>query len=209
MDEGFKRMLMQADGGDIEAMVMVADCYNRGLKVEKNDSKAHLYYQKAADMGHPRAAFMASLDWLTGMGTRKSKPNAIKYMQFAADKGVVNAQYMLGTLYKSGEAGFLFKEQKAAYYLEMAAKRGHAKAQIALGDMNIAGKGAQFSLEKGLFWLVCAYLHGSNAQEESDEAMRRLNALLQGGLPGGIKRVDQIVTSVKAKHPSYIRNPNK
>lgn len=208
MNEEFKCLLAKAEAGDIEASVMVGDCYNRGLCVGKNDAKAHFYYKKAADSGHPNAAFMVSLDFLSGIGIAKNNANAIKYMQFAADKGVANAQYVLGSLYMEGKVSLLFKERKAAHYLEMAAKQGHAKAQLALGDMNITNGGAQFSLEKGLFWIACAYLHGSNAKEESRNAMNRLNTLIQSGLPGGKDRIDKTITSIKAKYPSYISNPH-
>lgn len=207
MDQGFKNLVEKANSGNIDAMVMVADCYNRGLQTNQDDSKAQTYYKMAADKGHPAAAFMVSIGYLNGIGTRKSKSDAIKYMQFAADKGLANAQYLLGSLYKSGEIGLFFKEQKAVHYLEKASKQGHAKAQIALGDMNITNNGAQYTLEKGLFWLTCAYLHGENAKEESQDAMNRLNTLLQSGLPGGKNRIDQIIESIKKNYPSYITNP--
>lgn len=208
MNEDFKRLLAKAETGDVEATVMVGDCYNRGDRVDKDDTKAHFYYKKAADSGHPSAAFMVSLGYLSGIGVAKNNANAIKYMQFAADRGVANAQFMLGNLYKEGKVSLLFKERKAARYLEMAAKQGHAKAQILLGDMNITNKGAQFSLEKGVFWIACAYLHGNNAKEESNDAMNRLNTLIQSGISGGKDRIDEVITSIKENHPSYIKNPH-
>ncbi len=207
MDEGLKNLVAKAESGDIEAMVMVADCYNRGFHTAQNDSKAQAYYKMAADKGHAVAAFMVSLGYLNGTGVRKSKSDAVKYMQFAADHGVANAQFVLGTLYKSGEVGLFFKDQKAVHYLEMASKQGHAKAQISLGDMNITNSGSLFTLEKGLFWLICAYMHGNSAKEESQNAMERLNTLLKSGLPGGKDRIDQIIATIKQKYPTYIKNP--
>lgn len=207
MDEGLMNLIAKADAGDVEAMVMVGDCYNRGFHTNKDDIKAQTYYKMAADKGHVAATFMVGLGYLFGTGVKKDKTNAIKYIQDAADKGFANAQYLLGTLYKSGEVGLFFKEQKAVQYLEKASKQGHAKAQLALGDMNITNNRAQYSLEKGLFWLACAYLHGNSAKEESQDAMNRLNTLLKAGLPGGKERIDKLIASIKRNYPSYITNP--
>ena len=35
MDEGLKNLITKAEGGDIEAMVMVGDCYSRGFHTDK------------------------------------------------------------------------------------------------------------------------------------------------------------------------------
>ena len=49
MDEGLKNLVTKAEQGDVDAMVMVGDCYNRGLHTEKDDQEAHRYYKMAAD----------------------------------------------------------------------------------------------------------------------------------------------------------------
>ena len=35
MDEGLKNLVTKAEQGDVAAMVMVGDCYNKGLHTEK------------------------------------------------------------------------------------------------------------------------------------------------------------------------------
>ncbi len=208
MDDGLRNLIAKAEQGDVEAMVMVGDCYHRGFHAEKDEVKALFYYKMAADRGHPGGAFMTALSYMLGTGVKKDVETAVQYMQDAASKGWVNAQYMLGSMYETGTAGFLFKDKKAAKYYEMAARQGHAEAQLKLGYMNIQKKGAQFSLENSLFWFVCAYLHGNDAQEESRQAMDRLNYLLRAGLPGGRDRIDKIIQNVKTNYPQYMRNPN-
>lgn len=207
MDEGLKNLIQKAESGDIEAMVMVADCYNKGFHTMKDDTKAQTYYKIAADNGHSQAAFMAGLGYLNGCGVKKDKKMATKYLEQAANNNLANAQYMLGILYKSGEIGLFFKEQKAIKYLEAASKQGHAKAQIALGDMNMSNDGPQYTVEKGIFWYACAYLHGERAHEESTQAMERLNTILQVGISGGKKRIDGIMSTIKSQHPEYLKNP--
>lgn len=207
MDEGLKNLITKAEQGDVEAMVMVGDCYNRGFHADKDDAMAHIYYKMAADKGHAKAAYIVSADYLNGLGVSKNKKMGIKYLQMSADKGLAEAQYYMGMVYQIGEAGLFFREQKEAFYFEKAAKQGHAKAQVELANMNILKEGPQYSLEKGIFWLVCAYLHGNDAKEDSDNAKKGLNSLLKSGLPGGMKRVEEVIENVKKKYPSYIQNP--
>lgn len=207
MDEGLRNLIVKAEQGDVEAMVMVGDCYNRGFHADKDDAKAHIYYKMAADKGHARAAYIVSTDYLNGFGVPKNKKMGIKYLQMSADKGLADAQYYMALVYQIGEAGLFFREQKEALYFEKAAKQGHAKAQIELANMNILKEGAQYSLEKGIFWLVCAYLHGTEAEEDSNKAKKGLDSLLKSGLPGGLKRVEEVIEDVKKKYPSYIHSP--
>lgn len=61
MDEGLKNLVTKAEQGDVDAMVMVGDCYNRGLHTEKDDQEAHRYYKMAADKGHVQANLMVLL----------------------------------------------------------------------------------------------------------------------------------------------------
>ena len=207
MDEGLKNLIAKAESGDVESMVMVGECYNRGFHTAKDDVKAQAYYKMAADKGDPAASFMVSIGYLSGIGARKNKSEAVRYMKFAAEKGLANAQYLLGALYHTKEVGIFFQEEKAIFYLEKAAKQGHAKAQLLLGDMNMTHEGIQYTLEKALFWYVCAYMHGKAAPEESREATEKLNRMLQNGLPGGKGRIDKIRASIKTRYPSYIKNP--
>lgn len=207
MDEGLKNLITKAEQGDVEAMVMVGDCYNRGFHADKDDVKAHIYYKMAADKGHAKAAYIVSTNYLNGFGVPKNKKAGIKYLQMSADKGLAEAQYYMALVYQIGEDGFLFREQKEAMYFEKAAKQGHAKAQIELANMHILKEGAQYSLEKGLFWLVCAYLHGAEAEEDSDKAKKGLNSLLKSGLPGGMQRVNEVMENVKKNYSSYLHNP--
>ncbi|MDO4294574.1 MAG: tetratricopeptide repeat protein [bacterium] len=208
MDKEFDSLIRKAEVGDVKTMLIVADCFNKGLYTEKNDTKAQKYYKMAADKGDPKASFMTALGYLFGTGTKKNKIKAWLYMQFAAEKGVADAQYSLGELYKIGEMGVIFKKQRALQYLEMASKQGHAKAQIALGDLNIQTKGRHdCTIENGVFWIVCAFLHGNSAEEESREAKIRLDILVERGLVGGEDYINNMINYIKRDYPTYTKNP--
>ena len=194
MDENIQILIEQAARGDIDAMVMVGDCYNRGLYTEKNDQAAHKYYKMAADRGHLQAKLMVAIEFLYGIGAPEYKKTAIKYLRTAADGGVAFAQYLLACMYKTGEINDFRKEKKAMEYFEMAARQGDAKSQIELADMIV---------------LACAYLHRLNKQadEESEAAFKRLNHFIKNGLPGGNEYVEKVFEYVKNNYPKYIEDP--
>lgn len=205
MDEGLKNLVTKAEQGDVAAMVMVGDCYNKGLHTEKNDREAHRYYKMAADKGHVQANLMVAIDLLNGIGTSKDKKAGTKYLQIAADGGAVFGQYLLASMYKIGEIGLFGREQKAMKYFEMAAKQGDAKSQIELADMIMLTKRSKYTMDDMVFWLACAYLHGKVAEKESNDALQRINHLISNGIPGGKARIEQTIDDVKRNYQSYLK----
>lgn len=207
MDEGLKNLVTKAEQGDVDAMIMVGDCYNRGLHTEKDDQEAHRYYKMAADKGHVQANLMVAIDLLNGIGTSKDKKAGTKYLQIAADGGAAFGQYLLASMYKIGEIGLFGREQKAMKYFEMAAKQGDAKSQVELADMIMLAKKSKYTLDDMVFWLVCAYLHGNQAEEESNAALQRINHLISNGMPGGKAYVEKVLDNVKRNYQVYLKKP--
>ena len=207
MDEGLKNLVTKAEQGDVDAMVMVGDCYNRGLHTEKDDHEAHRYYKMAADKGHVQANLMVAIDLLNGIGTSKDKKAGTKYLQIAADGGAAFGQYLLASMYKIGEIGLFGREQKAMKYFEMAAKQGDAKSQVELADMIMLAKKSKYTLDDMVFWLVCAYLHGNQAEEESNAALQRIDHLISNGMPGGKAYVEKVLDNVKRNYQVYLKKP--
>ena len=207
MDEGLKNLVTKAEQGDVDAMIMVGDCYNRGLHTEKDDQEAHRYYKMAADKGHVQTNLMVAIDLLNGIGTSKDKKAGTKYLQIAADGGAAFGQYLLASMYKIGEIGLFGREQKAMKYFEMAAKQGDAKSQVELADMIMLAKKSKYTLDDMVFWLVCAYLHGNQAEEESNAALQRINHLISNGMPGGKAYVEKVLDNVKRNYQVYLKKP--
>lgn len=208
MDDGFKNLIIKAELGDIDAMVMVGDCYNRGFHTDKDDFKAQAYYKMAAYNGHPGAIFMVGLGYLNGTGVKRNKGNAIKYIQDAADKGVANAQYIIGELYQAGEVGIFFKNKKAINYYKMAAMNGHADAQYKLGRIYLLklSNGNDCNFDEGLFWILCASLHKSEKSSEiSIKAKNIINRTVERGCP--IEVINRKIEIIKRQYPDYIIDP--
>lgn len=210
MDEGLMNLIAKADAGDVDAMVMVGDCYNRGFHTNKDDVKAQSYYKMAADKGHVAAAFMVGLGYLFGTGVKKDKTNAIKYIQDAADKGFANAQHMMGMMYQSGEVGAFFKKQNAVKYFKMAAQQGHAEAQFELGKIYLLdwSHGNTRRFDDGLFWMVCAAMHTSIKSSETSTKAKKLidDTMINRGYP--TESIKRVIEKIRRNYPNYIVDPN-
>lgn len=201
----FINMLNRADQGDVEAMVLVADCCTKGLYTDKDDVMGQKYYTLAADSGSVPAMLMAGLGYLHGTGIEKNKKLAVKYIKKAADLGHGYAQYLMGVLYMNGDVGFFNKKQNAYKYFLKAAENGNAEAQLEVGDAMYTGEGLAQNLEKSIFWLCCAYLHGDKNLEVSQNAKKRLDFFVENGVPGGVNRIKKTIVEIKGKHRDLIQ----
>ncbi len=208
MDQGIMNLVNRAEQGDIDAMVMLGDCYTKGIHTTPDDVKSHMYYQMAADKGHAQASLMVAIDYFNGLGVKENEKKAIKYLQYAADSGVPYAQFLLGTTYKAGRISKFSGMRNAIKYFDMAANKGEVHAQIALADMILekCSVASKYTLEDAIFWLVCAVLHQSEEyKEQSKEAEKRIYFLVNAGLPGGKERVLEVLRHVQANYPNLIK----
>lgn len=206
-DEILENLIIMANQGDVEAMVMVGDYYSNGVRTEKNDVEAHKYYKMAADKGDLDSNLAVGIDFYSGTGISKNERLAEKYLTVAADGGIACAQYILASIYELNEE--IEDRKKAIKYFRMASEQGHAKSQIELARLMILSQKPRYSLEDALFWLVCAYLHNSDEKnkEDSQDALKKINVLIEGGLEGGKQKVMQVIKNIKSNYPQYLKDP--
>jgi hypothetical protein len=97
--------LAAAHKGDAEARLAVAERYEKGDGLPRNDSLAYKYYRLAAGQGHAEAQFRAARMLRQGRGTIKSLRQARAWFRAAAQQGHASAQSELGRLYLRGGGG--------------------------------------------------------------------------------------------------------
>ena len=95
---------------------------------------------------------------------------AAALLQKPAESGNSEAQYRLGSLYRSGR-GVSQDEALAFKWMKAAAERNHANAQFNLAKMYLAGRGAAPDANQAKSWLQKAASHGN------DEAAKLLAEL--------------------------------
>jgi len=140
------------------AFFLLGKMYERGDGVDRDESKAIKFYQKAAALGLDEAALRIDqlrdgensvvLDW---------------YLESAWD-GDVESVFNLGYLYESG-MGVRIDESLALRWYEEAAAQQHADAQLRLGLMLVAGVGIDDDVNSGKQWILKAAANGNKVAQ--------------------------------------------
>ncbi|KAK6185549.1 hypothetical protein SNE40_007757 [Patella caerulea] len=85
-----------------QAQHQVGQRYLHGKGVDKHGAKAMEWFRKAADQGHPHAAFNLAIGHMKGYKTDVKEGEAHKLIAHAASKGVVEAHKVLNNVCTKG-----------------------------------------------------------------------------------------------------------
>src|SRR3954451_7589826 len=120
--QALKQIEKQAHKGNPQAQTALGLAYGFGAVVERNDSEALHWFEKAA-RSDEYAQYSLGVMYHAGRGTRRDDIGARKWFLKAAHQGNVRAQFNLAVLHFNGEGGPRdFPE--AAKWFEMAARQG-------------------------------------------------------------------------------------
>lgn len=100
--------------------------------------------------------------------------DAVQWYRMAAERGHVEAQFLLGLMYRTGR-GVSQDLAAAAYWYQQAALAGNAWAQFSLGTMHIRGEGVPRNTHEGI------RLYRLAAEQGHREAQYNLGALYYNG----------------------------
>ena len=93
----------KAESGDAMAQAQYASMLQFGQGVEKNETEALKWYQKAAEAGNAYAQASMGVFCQTGhCGVTKDFAKAAEWYRKAAEQGDANAQFYLAGLYANG-----------------------------------------------------------------------------------------------------------
>jgi len=76
----------------------LAECYQNGAGVDKNEIKAVEWYERAADQEHAQARFNLGVCYEYGIGVYKDEAQAVEWYRRAAARGHINSQLFLKRL---------------------------------------------------------------------------------------------------------------
>lgn len=125
-----------AANGNSQGMFYIGLCYENGLGVAVNETKALEYYYSAAQLGHVDAMASMGYAYLMGEGVEEDYSVAYQYLKPAADQNSTLALGCLGDMYYYG-LGFEEDDQKAMQLYKSAADLGHTYSMCQLADMYI------------------------------------------------------------------------
>ncbi len=192
----FEAVKAQADQGDGEAQLRLANLYVNGMGVTRDPRKAVKWLRKAAEQGVARAQCLLALDYANGEGVKMDKIEGARWMRRAADQGLAEAQFDLGLCYAKGEGVDRDPVTAVAWYRK-AAGQGLRDAEYELGNCYLEGDGVPKDIPEGVKWtrkaaeegfaaaqntLGLCYLKGRGVPQDYVEAYKWFNlAAAQGG----------------------------
>lgn len=134
----------------------IANAYQNGKGVEKDDDKAAKYYleaidamKKLAEAGDPEALGNLGSMYSSGEGVPRNPKIALEYYLKSADKGYAFIQANLAQMYRYGSGTRVDLKEAVKWYTKSADK-GHPTAQLALGLMYLYGEGVEKDSVQGL-----------------------------------------------------------
>lgn len=163
-----------ADQNVVPALLDLANTYMHPPNGTSADvALAIRYYEKAANLGSPRAQAILGNTFGAGIQGKPDYEQAVKWYRKAADQGERNGQFGLGVLYALGE-GVPVDLQEARRLFTAAADQGLADAQYNLATM--LDEGNDIPADPSL----AAHYYQLAADQGDAKAQFRLGKLLAG-----------------------------
>ncbi|KAJ3414112.1 hypothetical protein HDV05_007056 [Chytridiales sp. JEL 0842] len=201
LDAAFRHAQMLSQGfvtqpkDILKAFEMLATLAERGHKVSQyvlglhcvNDGKVEegtTWIRRSADQGFGMACAQLGDMLQKGIYVERNAREALEYLKKAASAGVVEADFLVGTLYASGEAAFDGKpDPKAAFaHYQKAANKGLAVAQHNVGSIYFQGNEAA-GIKKDIY-LAVEYWKMAAAQNLPMSQVNLGRIYMEGITPG-------------------------
>jgi len=99
-----------------EEDLILAEQYEYGIEVERDDRNAVRLYRKAAKQGSVAAQFRLALKYFYGLGGVQNMSEALYWYHRAAEGGHVAAQFVLGVNYEHGFEVKMDKKKAISWY---------------------------------------------------------------------------------------------
>jgi TPR repeat protein len=128
-----KLFMQAANGGCVEAMFRLADCYSKGHGIDQDAHIAAEWYEKAAERQHVGSQAMLAVCYELGRGVPQDESKASYWYMRAADGGSMLAQYNLGVAYQHGDLLESVNYELATKWYKRSATQGYTPAICALG----------------------------------------------------------------------------
>lgn len=144
-----------ADKSAFDAM-LAGDCYEDGIGVAKDFSRAADFYAKAASKGSVDGMLHAGLCYLNA----KNNGKALEYFEKGASKGNLASEYWAGKMLLGG-MGVAPNKEQAVVYLLKAAEGGMPAAQAETGTLYAEGNGVTKNLQQAAEWFRKSALQGN------------------------------------------------
>jgi TPR repeat protein len=180
-----------AEGGDMKAQYLLAECYFHGEGADENFEKAVFWYQKSAAQDYFYAQEMLAACYAAGKGIQKNNDKAIKLLEKLANNNFGKAQEKLLELFLEEK-----KYKEAIVWLEKAAAKNMKDAELIISSLYLMEETGLQDIAEGIKWLeksaekgnVTAlrvigglYFVGKNVPKDFEKACKFLQKAVEDG----------------------------
>ncbi|GAB5358267.1 hypothetical protein AAMO2058_000443100 [Amorphochlora amoebiformis] len=151
----YKFYTRDAERGDAKAQYNLANCYSKGIGMEKNSRLAVKWYNASAVQGNPEAQNDLALCYQHGRGVDKEEKIAFQWFSKSAAQKYTLGQFNLGVCYERG-IGTETDLEKAASCYRLAAEQGSFEAMVNLGICYEHGDGVDIDQKKAFQLFLAA-----------------------------------------------------
>ena len=152
--EAFNLFKEIAEKGNAEAEFTLATMYMEAKGTLKDEYKARLWYEKAANQDFVQAQYNLGNLYYNGKDVQQDLEKAVYWYEKATNQGhqdskqnLIEAQYKLAGIYHNQK-----NLEKAIYLYEKVANQEYAEAQYKLADLYYEGEDIQQDFEKAIYW---------------------------------------------------------
>ena len=168
--EGAKWYAKAAECGDSRGMWRLANCFMKGIGIEKDIGKAFLWFEKSASKDDPNGQFGLGLCYYMGIGVSQNFKEAVELFKKAAAKEQIGSLWRLGHCYEYGQG--VAKDLALAFkWYKKSADKGIAEGQWRLGRFYEHGLGTQMNLSLAKSFYEQAAKRGN---KKAQEALNRM-----------------------------------
>ena len=187
--KAYELFLPLANAGNVKAQFKLGVLYTKGWGVEKDESAAIYWYEKAAKAGLPKAQYNLGKTLIDRVFDGVSEPDdgkrALYWFKAAASSGMKEAENAVGIIYWSGR-GVRRDYEEAVAWFQKAAPKGSGMANFMLGIAHLFGLGTDENLEKSAeyfrravdlgneearYYLGLQYQQGLGVPKDEEKAM--------------------------------------
>lgn len=195
-----------AERGLTEAQTQLAQCYYRGMGIERDHRQTLAWAEPAARNGSPLAQFYLGLLHEEGAVVELDMEQALHWYEQAAEGGEHRAMSRMAYYYGEGE--YVEKDLDKSFALNLAAaEKGDLDAQCNLAWYYEAGIGCAPDPEEAFYWYKTAaengfnrgmyltggcYMEGTGVETDLYEAARWFALAVENGYDDAQKQLDWV-----------------
>ena len=143
---------VSAEAGNVDAMLLLADCYQKGWGVEADPEACFSWYLKAAQSGNTQAMTGVANCYMNGTGTAVDPAQVFAWNLRAAEAGDTSGMLNAASCYEDGY-GVEADPEKAFYWYEKAANAGYDLAMYQLARCCRSGIGTAADPTQAFYWM--------------------------------------------------------